>query len=154
MVRLVVHFDHKLLFFWGWRLFFVSDRNFIRTIDATGKGDRTASTDGSVTVVFLANLPAPGLYYWDIFVDSEWTSESMDNACSVLIRCTNVTSSVSAQLSFPQVRKRRVGGGKEGRVGGREGWTEGDRYCILFKKGTNTLWGGTMLCFIECVTHS
>ena len=57
-------------------------------------------------MVCVASLPGVGKFYWDLFVDSDWSSDSMDNACSVLIRCTGVASPASAQIIFPQVQGR------------------------------------------------
>ena len=66
----------------------LKDRHFVRTIDNQ--------------IIFVTNLPAPGRYYWDIFVDSDWTSSLMDNACSFQIHCSTVPA-INKGISYPQV---------------------------------------------------
>lgn len=50
--------------------------------------------------VFLADLPSAGQFYWEIFVNSTWSSKSMDNACSFLVYASKVPS---AHQSYPQI---------------------------------------------------
>lgn len=49
--------------------------------------------------VFLVDLPSPGRFYFEVFVESDWSSEAMDNACSFLVYC----SQVSDHRLYPQV---------------------------------------------------
>ena len=51
--------------------------------------------------VIAMNLPSPGTYFLDVYVASEWDSESMDNACVFQVRCSGVSR--NADLSYPPV---------------------------------------------------
>jgi len=51
-------------------------------------------------VVVSAALPKPGRYYLDVYVGEDWSSSSMDSACSFRIHCRSVASSV-AGVSYP-----------------------------------------------------
>jgi len=54
---------------------------------------------GSMVVVSAA-LPKPGRYYLDVYVGDDWTSSSMDSACSFRVNCRSVAQSV-AGVSYP-----------------------------------------------------
>jgi len=51
-------------------------------------------------VVVSAALPKPGRYYLDIYVGEDWSSSSMDSACSFRVHCRSVAPSV-AGVSYP-----------------------------------------------------
>ena len=52
-------------------------------------------------VAVSVNLPMPGVYYLDIFVESDWRKNQMDHACAFAIRCTDISK--DAHVSFPQL---------------------------------------------------
>lgn len=52
-------------------------------------------------VIFSATLPKPGKYYWDIYVDHNWKSTSLDNACSLMIYCSENPSYSYKTVSYP-----------------------------------------------------
>ena len=51
-------------------------------------------------VVVSAALPKPGRFYLDVYVGDDWTSSSMDSACSFRVHCRSVVPSVAA-VSYP-----------------------------------------------------
>ena len=50
-------------------------------------------------VAVSVNLPMPGVYYVDIFVESDWRKNLMDHACGFAIKCTGVSR--DAHVSYP-----------------------------------------------------